>query len=115
MEANVATYGPLNQIEVNGKSYWIDDADSFIGFLGDLGISKGDAATYLYADIEDKKTRGDGIFGDDYYEVIEAIHSECEDLKAEIDNLRSNSRKNNTKLDIARRLEAIYANLWDIL
>lgn len=105
-------YGPLNQVEVNGKSYWIDSVDSFVELLGDLGISKDDAIAYL--DTEDKMPV-DGLVGDDYYIAIDAIHSECQDLQSEIDALRSNRRKNNTKLDIARRLEAIYANLWDII
>ena len=110
----MTAYGPLNQVEANGKSYWIDSVDSFVELLGDLGISKDDAVAYLYADIEDK-TSGDGLVGDDYYTAIEAIHSECEDLQSEIDALRSNRRKNNTKLDIARRLEVIRENLWYII
>lgn len=57
----------------------------------------------------------DGIWGDAYCIAGEEIQNAQEEIRAEIDNLRSSSRKNNTKADIARRLENIVSNMDGIL
>lgn len=57
----------------------------------------------------------DGIFGDDFYIAEEQIQNAQEEIRAEIDALRSKSRKGNTKEDIARRLENIVSNMNGIL
>lgn len=62
-----------------------------------------------------KRNTQDGIWGDDYYIAEEEIRNTQEEIRAEIDNLRSTSRKNNTKADIARRLENIVSNMDGIL
>ena len=62
-----------------------------------------------------KHNTQDGIWGDDYYIAAEEIQNTQEEIRAEIDNLRSSSRKNNTKADIARRLENIVSNMDGIL
>ena len=62
-----------------------------------------------------KHNTQDGIWGDAYYIAAEEIQNTQEEIRAEIDNLRSSSRKNNTKADIARRLENIVSNMDGIL
>lgn len=57
----------------------------------------------------------DGIFGDAFYIAEEQIQNAQEEIRAEIDALRSTSRKGNTKEDIARRLENIVSNMHGIL
>lgn len=57
----------------------------------------------------------DGIFGDAFYIAEEQIQNAQEEIRAEIDALRSKSRKGNTKEDIARRLENIVSNMNGIL
>lgn len=57
----------------------------------------------------------DGIFGDAFYIAEEQIQNAQEEIRAEIDALRSTSRKGNTKEDIARRLENIVSNMNGIL
>lgn len=57
----------------------------------------------------------DGIWGDAWLIAQEEIQNAQEEIRAEIDNLRSKSRKNNTKEDIARRLENIVSNMDGIL
>ena len=57
----------------------------------------------------------DGIFGDDFCIAEEQIWNAQEEIRAEIDALRSTSRKGNTKADIARRLENIVSNMNGIL
>jgi hypothetical protein len=57
----------------------------------------------------------DGIFGDAFYIAEEQIQNAQEEIRAEIDALRSKSRKGNTKEDIARRLENIVFNMNGIL
>ena len=57
----------------------------------------------------------DGIFGDAFYIACEEIRNTQEEIRAEIDALRSKSRKGNTKEDIARRLENIVSNMNGIL
>lgn len=70
----------------------------------------------MYDDIvEDNRSRTDGLHGDDFYIAGEELQNAQEEIRAEIDNLRSKSRKNNTKEDIARRLEHIVANMDYIL
>ena len=70
----------------------------------------------MYDDIiEDNKSYTDGLLGDDFYIAGDELRNAQEEIRAEIDNLRSNSRKNNTKADIAKRLENIVANMDYIL
>lgn len=65
--------------------------------------------------VEDNRSHTDGLHGDDFYIAGEELQNAQEEIRAEIDNLRSKSRKNNTKEDIARRLEHIVANMDYIL
>lgn len=70
----------------------------------------------MYDDIvEDNRNHTDGLHGDDFYIAGEELQNAQEEIRAEIDNLRSKSRKNNTKEDIACRLEHIVANMDYIL
>lgn len=62
-----------------------------------------------------KHNTQDGIFGDAFYIAEEQIQNAQEEIRAEIDALRSTSRKGNTKADIARRLENIVSNMDGIL
>lgn len=57
----------------------------------------------------------DGVIGDDFYEACRGINDAREEIRGEIENLRSNKRKGNTKEDIARRLETIVSNMGYIL
>lgn len=57
----------------------------------------------------------DGIYGDDYYRAAEEIREVQEEIRNEIEALQSNSRKGNTKADIARRLDVIVSNMNYIL
>lgn len=63
----------------------------------------------------DTAKNSDGIFGDAFYIAEEQIQNAQEEICAEIDALRSKSRKGNTKEDIARRLENIVSNMDGIL
>lgn len=63
----------------------------------------------------DNAKNSDGIFGDAFYIAEEQIQNAQEEIRAEIENLRSKSRKNNTKEDIAKRLENIVSNMDYIL
>jgi len=62
-----------------------------------------------------KHNTQDGIWGIAYYNAEEEIRNTQEEIRAEIDALRSTSRKGNTKADIARRLENIVSNMDGIL
>ena len=53
----------------------------------------------------------DMLSGDDLYNAEYELRNIQEEIRAEIDALRSTSRKNNTKADVARRLENIVANM----
>lgn len=64
---------------------------------------------------DDNSKNSDGIFGDAFYIAEEEIQNAQEEIRAEIDALRSKSRKGNTKEDIARRLENIVSNMDGIL
>lgn len=56
----------------------------------------------------------EGLLGDDLYAVMTAFNNEIGDLRDEVANLRSSKRKNNTKADIANRIEDIASNLEDL-
>lgn len=58
---------------------------------------------------------GDGLYGDAFYIAGDELRNAQEEIRAEIDNLRSKSRKGNTKEDIAKRLENIVSNMDYIL
>ena len=62
-----------------------------------------------------KHNTQDGIWGNAYYIACEEIQNTQEEIRAEIDALRSKSRKGNTKGDIALRLENIVSNMNGIL
>lgn len=64
---------------------------------------------------EDEIKNHDGIYGDDYYRAVEEIQEAQEEIRNEIEALQSNSRKGNTKADIARRLDIIVSNMNHIL
>ena len=64
---------------------------------------------------EDEIKSHDGIYGDDYYRAVEEIQEAQEEIRNEIEALQSNSRKGNTKADIARRLDVIVSNMNHIL
>lgn len=64
---------------------------------------------------EDEIKSHDGIYGDDYYRAVEEIQETQEEIRNEIEALQSNSRKGNTKADIARRLDTIVSNMNHIL
>lgn len=64
---------------------------------------------------EDEIKSHDGIYGDDYYRAVEEIQEAQEEIRNEIEALQSNSRKGNTKADIARRLDTIVSNMNHIL
>lgn len=57
----------------------------------------------------------DGVWGDQFYIACEEIRNAQEEIRAEIENLRSTSRKGNTKEEIAKRLENIVSNMDGIL
>lgn len=63
----------------------------------------------------DNAKNSDGIFGDAFYIAEEQIQNAQEEIRAEIEALRSKSRKGNTKEDIAKRLENIVSNMDGIL
>lgn len=70
----------------------------------------------MYDDIiQDNQNHTDCLYGDDFYIAGDELRNAQEEIRAEIDNLRSKSRKNNTKADIAKRLENIVANMDYIL
>ena len=62
-----------------------------------------------------KHNTQDGVWGDAFYIACEEIRNTQEEIRAEINALRSTSRKGNTKEDIARRLENIVSNMSGIL
>lgn len=106
---------PLNIVNVNGKDYWIDRPCDFYEMLSDIGISEADANSYLSREYREELDNVDGVTGDDYYIFVEQIDSAIQEVQDEIAALRSNSRKGNTKAEIASRLETIMDNLYNFV
>ena len=106
---------PLNIVNVNGKDYWIDRPCDFYEMLSDIGIDEADANSYLSREYREELENVDGVTGDDYYIFVEQIDNAIQEVRDEIAALRSNSRKGNTKAEIARRLEIIMDNLYNFV
>lgn len=106
---------PLNIVNVNGKDYWIDRPCDFYEMLSDIGINEADANSYLSREYREELNNVDGVTGDDYYIFVEQIDNAIQEVRDEITALRSNSRKGNTKAEIASRLEIIMDNLYNFV
>lgn len=106
---------PLNIVSVNGKDYWIDRPCDFYEMLSDIGINEADANSYLSREYREELENVDGVTGDDYYIFVEQIDNAIQEVRDEIEALRSNKRKGNTKAEIARRLEIIMDNLYNFV
>ena len=106
---------PLNIVNVNGKDYWIDRPCDFYEMLSDIGIDEADANSYLSREYREELKNVDGVTGDDYYIFVEQIDNAIQEVRDEIVALRSNSRKGNTKVEIAHRLEIIMDNLYNFV
>lgn len=106
---------PLNIVNVNGKDCWIDRPCDFYEMLSDIGINEADANSYLSREYREELENVDGVTGDDYYIFVEQIDNAIQEVRDEIAALRSNSRKGNTKAEIARRLDIIMDNLYNFV
>lgn len=106
---------PLNIVNVNGKDYWIDRPCDFYEMLSDIGINEADANSYLSREYREELNNVDGVTGDDYYIFVEQIDNAIQEVQDEITALRSNSRKGNTKAEIASRLEIAMDNLYNFV
>lgn len=106
---------PLNIVSVNGKDYWIDRPCDFYEMLSDIGINEADANSYLSREYREELENVDGVTGDDYYIFVEQIDNAIQEVRDEIEALKSNKRKGNTKAEIARRLEIIMDNLYNFV
>lgn len=116
------------QYEINGVTHYAHDLDTFNEYLAYHGIDKDLVRDMFYEDIAEevedqlyddfshgrRELPVDGLIGDRFFNYQEAIRSEVNDLENDIyESLLSNSRKGNTKADIAYRLKNIIDNLHD--
>lgn len=100
---------------INNKFYNIDSQRDLKIALAENGIDDYDALENIILNYRTQSIRSvEGLLGDDLSEVMTAFGNEINDLRAEIANLRSNKRKNNTKADIAERIDNIVSNLEDL-
>ena len=100
------------QLDAQDVASLIAEAMSNIDNHPELGNAAEIAIEKMNKDI---KQHQDGLWGDSWLMAQEELQSCWEDIEAEIDALKSNARKNNTKADIARRLRDVVANLQNIL
>ena len=100
-------------LEIINRDYQIDTQD-FVKLMLDA------AENYnQYPELQDLFDNVQGMMnehvdmlaGDNLYNAEYELRNIQEEIRAEIDALRSTSRKNNTKADIARRLENIVSNM----
>lgn len=99
---------------INDKFYCIGRKEDLIDAFNDNGIDYEEVANYFLRFEEPVTETFEGLCGDDLYEVNRAFASEVDDLDSIISSLRSNSRKGNTRADIANRLEDVKANIEDL-
>lgn len=114
-------------VAITNDNEFIYNANQFIDWLGEHGLDMEDLnwlirdvvettefKENLYEQIHndyDMDYPQDGLVGDEFYIQCEHIEHIKDDIRAEIDALRSKSRKGNTKEDIANRLDKIISNL----
>ena len=116
------------EYEVDGKKQYAHDAATFEEYLGSLGLDitrdtlKKMFYEEIYDDILEDLSSGvtqlncDALVGDSLANYQWAIKSEVDDISNDIyESLLSNSRKGNTKADIAKRLKNYIDNLYDII
>ena len=116
------------EYEVDGKKQWAHDMTTFQDYLDSFGIGvtketlKEMFYEEIYDDILEDHSSGvtqlncDALIGDNLSNYQWAIKSEVDDIYNDIyESLLSNSRKNNTKADIAKRLKNYIDNLYDII
>lgn len=100
-------------LELINRDYQIDTQD-FVKLILDAAENY-----HQYPELQDLFDNVQGMMnehvdmlsGDDLYNAEYELSCFRDEIQAEIDALRSTSRKNNTKADIARRLENIVANM----
>lgn len=94
----------------------------FFEFMGELGIDKSDILSvlegtiheYIYknpATVNELVGSQDGVVGDAFYSMCEAIENECGDIESCIEALRGPSKKGSRKADIATQLTNIVSNI----
>lgn len=116
------------EYEVDGKKQFAHDVTTFHEYLESLGFDitmeqlKNMFYEEIYDDILEDLSSGvtqlncDALVGDALANYQWAIKSEVDDISNDIyESLLSNSRKGNTKADIARRLKNYIDNLYDII
>lgn len=116
------------EYEVDGQKKWAHDMTTFQDYLDSLGIDitkemlKEMFYDEIYDDILEDVSSGvtqlncDALVGDTLANYQWAIKSEVDDIYNDIyESLLSNSRKGNTKADIAKRLKNYIDNLYDII
>lgn len=116
------------EYEVDGKKRYAHDTTTFHEYLDSLGLNvtreklKEMFYEEIYDDILEDLSSGvtqlkcDSLLGDDLANYRWAIQSEVDDIANDIyESLLSNSRKGNTKADIAKRLKNYIDNLYDII
>ena len=116
------------EYEVNGKKQFAHDIATFQDYLDSCGLNvsrdmlKEMFYEEIYDDILQDLSSGvtqlncDALVGDDLSNYQWAIKSEVDELYDDIyKSLLSNSRKNNTKADIAKRLKIYVDNLYDLI
>ena len=116
------------EYEIDGKKRYAHDTATFQEYLESLGIGITREALKemfydeIYDDIIEDISSGvtqlncDGLVGDSLANYQWAIKSEVDDIANDIyESLLSNSRKGNTKADIAKRLKNYIDNLYDII
>ena len=108
-------------LELIQRDYQIS-ADDFAAIMEDFTAHYEEypELRYMYDYIEqdvsrDRKNNQDGIYGDDYYVACEQFENAKNELKEVSGRLRSNTRKGNTKADIANDIDIIVSNMNGIL
>lgn len=116
------------QYDIDGVTHYAHDVRTFNEYLSHLGIDKDVVRDMFYDEIAEevedqllddishgrRELPVDGMIGDRFFNYQYAIKSEVDDIENDIyESLLSNSRKGNTKADIARRLKIIIDNLHE--
>ena len=112
----------VNVITVNGKEFFLDGHNSFMDMMEFIGLSQEDATSYAMTDevreeieFAQENMYRDGVYGDDFYTLVEEMRNYLVAFKTAEDSLRSPSRKGNTRADIADYISITCSNYETII
>lgn len=109
-------------VNVNDKEFYLHDHDSFVDMMESIGLSEEEVLEFAMtdevreaADFGQNHKNRDGVYGDDFYNLVDEMWAMFHAFQAAANCLRDPSRKGNTRADIADYIEETCSNFKTII